>query len=246
MQKVRRTTPEGATDYCGFFSKEKPSYLFLELPTQNEKTYVISFYLFNDTGATKNVTLAGGTNATKTASAAARTWNYISIPFVANGEVITLNFEPGSYYIYKVQLEEGTTSTPWTSRQAGGLDFPHGFPFDYSTAVSSDYIINNAQTASNAILTIYGPAESPAITIGENTYKVNDTFVENEYLTIDTKQKTVTKTTRNGEKINLFSKRDKENYIFEKIQPGQNTVVMTPKANYTITLIDERSEPKWT
>lgn len=244
MQTVRRTTPEGTTDDCGFFANV--NYLILDTATERGKTYVISFYIYNDTPATKTITLASGSSVQKTQDAAPRTWNYISIPFVANGEVVALNFQPGAYYIYKAQLEKGTTSTPWTQKESRGLNFPFGFPFDYSSPASAEYIINKSQLACNAILMIYGPAENPSLTIGANEYKVNATIYDGEYLTIDTKQKTVTKTTIKGDKINLFSKRDKEHYIFEKIQPGKNAINITPKTNYSITLIDERSEPAWT
>ena len=40
--------------------------------------------------------------------------------------------------------------------------------------------------------------------------------------------------------------RNKDSYIFEKIQPGTNYVIIDGDFGVDIILMEERSEPKWT
>lgn len=126
------------------------------------------------------------------------------------------------------------------------LDFPHGFPHDYRNMFSSITVCNESFTPSNFILQIEGNAHNPTLFIANHKYSVNVTVAEGEVLTIDSVNKTIT-LNKNGEVVNCFKDRSKDSYIFEKIPSGVG-VVTSPNQGlkFTLTLLEERSEPKWT
>ena len=67
----------------------------------------------------------------------------------------------------------------------------------------------------------------------------------NEFLTIDSVLKTIVLTKRDGSTENCFNYRNKDSYIFEKIPSGTSNI-SSGNFNFEITLLEERSEPKWT
>lgn len=128
------------------------------------------------------------------------------------------------------------------------LDYSYDYPHDYRnpTFVVTD-ITNESFTPSNFIMTVYGTLYAPTLFIGEHKYSVGVVIDENEYLTIDSKNKTIVLTKANGEKVNCFNSRDKNSYIFEKIPPGTSPVITAHDGlDFDLTLLEERSEPKWT
>lgn len=131
------------------------------------------------------------------------------------------------------------------SGATNGTGYPYGYPYDYCSPISINSISNGAFVPANMILTIYGACINPVVNIGNNVYQVNAEIGANEYLTIDTLNKTVLLTKQNGEMINCFALRNTEHYIFEKIPTGDSSVVVTPETNMDVTIIEERSEPKW-
>ena len=158
----------------------------------------------------------------------------------------------------KVNLTFITTQTKWVNSKSyvfrsyespvgeDGFDYPFDYPFDYGSPINTQNLINQGFVPSNFIITIYGAVENPTVSIGGDVHKVNVTLGNNEYLTIDSVNKTIVKTARNGSKINEFMNRDLEHYVFEKIKSGSNSVVVNPPCNVDITVLEERSEPAWT
>lgn len=145
--------------------------------------------------------------------------------------------------------KEKTFSYKFTNEATGGdfLDYPHGTPFDYQRDNSMKILENDSFVPSNFKINIFGAAENPRIIIGGYAYTVYTTLTANEYLTINSVDKTVYLTRRNGEKVNCFNLRDKDVYIFEKIPPGVQTVTANIEGlRFEVTLYEERSEPKWT
>ena len=67
-----------------------------------------------------------------------------------------------------------------------------------------------------------------------------------ESLLIDSPSKTITLTKASGEKVNWFDNRSRESYIFQPIPPGQNIVERNGDFGIDLTVIEKRSEPKWT
>ena len=93
---------------------------------------------------------------------------------------------------------------------------------------------------------IYGTVENPSVTIGANTYTVNAKVGAGETLLVDSLAKTITLVNAYGQKINCFDKRSRESYIFEPIPSGMNTVSWSGNFKFELTVIEKRSEPRWT
>lgn len=127
-----------------------------------------------------------------------------------------------------------------------GLDYPCDYPFDYPLDVTSSSLINTNFVATNFRLIIYGSCNSPSVSIGGHTYKVNCNVGANEYLTIDSTTKRIYTTKNDGTIVNNFSNRDKASYIFEQIPPGANVVAWSGDFGFDVILCEERSEPAWT
>ena len=126
-----------------------------------------------------------------------------------------------------------------------GLGYAYSYPYDFLSSINTQNAYNYSDVESDFILQIYGPAINPEVTVGENIYKVDTELYRNEHLVINTKKKTIIRTTSKGEKINEYAKRSLENYIFQKIPSGMSIVTVTPNCNFDIVVIEERSEPQW-
>ena len=124
-----------------------------------------------------------------------------------------------------------------------GIMFPE-FPFDFCTETGEEVLINPSFNDSNFIMTIYGFAENPQVSIAEHPYKVEATINEGEQLVINSLTHTVQKIGRLGEITNLYNARGKIYSVFKKIPPGTNTLQWSGGFGVDIKLFDERSEPK--
>ena len=127
----------------------------------------------------------------------------------------------------------------------GFLDFPHDFVYDFTNDIVNADVINESFVPSNFILKIEGEVTNPTLFINNHRYCVNVVVGEGELLIIDSVNKTIT-LNKNGQLINCFNERDRDSYIFEKIPTGVSAVTSTePNLKFTLTLLEERSEPKW-
>ena len=126
------------------------------------------------------------------------------------------------------------------------LDFNVDFAYNYASELYGNTLNNAGFVGTNFRLIIYGACTNPTIYIAGHRYQVNRIVEANEYLTIDSVEKTITLTKRNGEIVNCFNFRDRDSYIFEKIPSGSNVVSWNGYFGFDIVLIEERSEPKWT
>lgn len=120
------------------------------------------------------------------------------------------------------------------------------FAYNYASELHGNTLNNAGFIGTNFRLIIYGACTTPTIYISGHRYQVNRIVEANEYLTIDSVEKTITLTKRNGEIVNCFNFRDRDSYIFEKIPSGSNVVSWNGDFGFDIVLIEERSEPKWT
>lgn len=123
--------------------------------------------------------------------------------------------------------------------------YPGRYPYRYANGLKSNYLINPNYTPSNFQMIIYGPVVNPQVIVGNNTYLVNIVLEEGEYLLIDSRNKTITKFLKNGEKVNAYHNRQKGKEFFEKIRTGRQIVQWTGKFDFDIIVIEERSAPKW-
>ena len=132
------------------------------------------------------------------------------------------------------------------SEIGGGVDYLYDYPYDYSYSFNGRKIVCNSVGASAFRMKIYGEATDPTIIINGHSYTINGTIGKGETLLIDSLNKTITLTTAVGKKINWFDKRGTEQYIFEPIPSGQITVTWAGSFGFDLTVIEKRSEPKWT
>lgn len=129
--------------------------------------------------------------------------------------------------------------------QREGLGYPYDYPYDYLSSVSSQDIINPSFADQNIKIVIYGSCVNPVLMIDDDVYNVNVTIGQNQYLTIDTSEKTIILTSSDGTKQNVFNSRNREYYIFKKISSGKHTLSILPITDVDLTILEERSEPKW-
>ena len=126
------------------------------------------------------------------------------------------------------------------------LDYPYDFPYDYYSGGSAQRLVNTYFAPVGFKMVIYGAVNNPSITIGGHSYGVNVVVGSGEYLTVDSTNKTIVLTKNNGEKVNKYDDRNRASYIFEPIPAGSSTVSWVGSFKFDITLLEERSEPKWT
>lgn len=126
-----------------------------------------------------------------------------------------------------------------------GLDYPYDYSYDYANNLVNQKIVNDNYTSSDFEMTIYGSCENPTISIGQHTYSVETSLITGEYLKINSSTKKVYKVKNNGDTINLFSKKGRDFYIFEKIPSGILNVAWSGGFGFDVKLLSERSEPKW-
>lgn len=131
------------------------------------------------------------------------------------------------------------------SEELEGLSYPYGYPYDFLASVSAQDIINPSFTDQNIRLIIYGECVNPVVMIDDHIYGVNVMIDENEYVTIDTAEKTIVLTRQDGTSENVFNARNRNYYIFQKITKGKHTISVLPVTNVDLTILEERSEPKW-
>ena len=134
---------------------------------------------------------------------------------------------------------------PEESVTEGDLDYPYDHPHDYKMHRSSKKLINDGYMPCDFELIFYGAQETPTVIINGHEYQVFTTLEANEYLVVNSLNKKIYKVLNDGTKENVFNRRNKESYIFEKIAVGKATVIRDTDARFDITLIEQRSEPKW-
>ena len=123
------------------------------------------------------------------------------------------------------------------------LDYPYNYNFDLLFSNTKGAVINDEIGDAEFEMVIYGQTENPNIAIGKNRYKMNLTLEQNEYLIINSRDKSIKRYKANGQIINEFNSRDKEKSIFAPIPAGSSQV--ESNAYFDLTVYQERSEPIW-
>lgn len=141
--------------------------------------------------------------------------------------------------------ETTTTFNYGAGAQGTNLDFNNDFPYDYASNLLGKKMNNTGFIPSNFRMVIYGAIENPKITVSGHDYEVSVSVGANEFLTIDSIDKTIILTHTDGSKENCFHLRNRESYIFEKIPTGENDVSVNGDFKFDVTLLEERGEPKW-
>ena len=136
------------------------------------------------------------------------------------------------------------TDTEETEKK--NFDYNYDFPHDYTSGMKNRTLNNSGFVGSNFKIIIYGAVVNPAIHIAGHTYEVECEIGKNEYLTIDSLDKTVVLKKSDGTTVNYFNLRNRDSYIFQTIPSGKNTVLWNNSFGFDVILYEERSEPKWT
>ena len=145
-------------------------------------------------------------------------------------------FIPSGFWV----REETKGFSAVTPTPTGYLDYPYDYEYDYTPTESTAVIWETESPfPSDFVMTINGPCTNPRVTINGYPYVVNASIPIGETLVIDSKKHTVMM----GD-TNLFDARGKEYSVFEKIPAGALDVAWDG-FDFSITLLEERSEPKW-
>lgn len=110
-------------------------------------------------------------------------------------------------------------------RKTGTKKYSYKYPYVYGASEGQMTVRNIGVVENDILLRIYGPAQDPAIKIGDNLYQINTTLEANERLEIDTMKKKAVKITAHGDEINVFNDRNKDNRLYVPIPPDTNIVV---------------------
>lgn len=122
------------------------------------------------------------------------------------------------------------------------------YPYGYSHSQLNARVDNDSFYECGFRMVISGPVTNPAIKIGDNLYRVDVTVGKDERLEIisDGTTKTITCHRNGNVKEDCFAKRYKKQSVFAKIKTGVNQVEWDNTFPFVVTLLIERSEPKWT
>lgn len=124
--------------------------------------------------------------------------------------------------------------------------YPYGYSYGYGSFANINHVlVNNHYDESDFIIIINGKAKNPIIDIDNQRYELNYEIMENEYVIINSSEKTITLYKNDGSKVNIYNYRNKKEYIFTKIPSGEHSVRWNGNFDFSMTLIGKRSEPEW-
>ena len=155
--------------------------------------------------------------------------------------------------LLKLELNIISDTDVWTkettynfskNQPSSGHGYVYGYPYNYASSANKSFF-NDALSDSDFKLTIYGTASNPSIYLGEHLYSVETGIEANEYLEIDSNDKTVQKVLANGTRVSVLEFRNRDNYIFKKVPISTVSVGWNNSFGFDLTIFDERSEPKW-
>lgn len=147
---------------------------------------------------------------------------------------------------YSYIVEDGNSDKPYpivTTKR--NLDYNFDYNLDYSSSDGAKTVYNTSIVPANFKLVIYGGARDPYVKINQHTYQVFDTLYDNERIEIDSATKKIRKLKFDGTWESAYSKRNKESYIFQKLEAGPNQLIWDGTFAFDLIIYDERSEPLW-
>lgn len=171
----------------------------------------------------------------------------------------------GKYYECKIEISTDKpywvkeTTTYFTGTDVDGegsdddepvvseyLDYAYDFPHDYMVnTYRKNELDNEGFYDSKFRMVINGAIVNPTIYINGHMYQVNTTVASGETLTIDSSAQTIYLTRSDGEVVNVFDTRNRDSYIFQPIPAGKQQILWDNTFDFSVVLLEERSEPKW-
>lgn len=156
--------------------------------------------------------------------------------------VTVLAVEP--YWCTPVQISlNPTTDEP---SNENGKKFNLRYAYRYGTGLSGATIINEHYAPAPAIIEFYGPVANPSIIIAGVTYGVDVTLTATDRLVIDQVKHQIYTVSETGVKTNKFNQRNKYYDIFTPIPVGAHNITYSGDFAVSITMIQQRSELRWT
>lgn len=141
--------------------------------------------------------------------------------------------------------------TPSSASAAGGLNYPHNHLHNYSPQRTLASVVNDSTTASDVIITVYGPAANPYVVIGDNRYQVDASVPAGGYMVIDGVEKSIKVVASNGDTSDVFdagvrgSGKGSGEYVFEKLPPGYRQISWANGFGFDLVWFEEEGELPW-
>ena len=139
-----------------------------------------------------------------------------------------------------VKMNKADSATDTT-----GKKYDLKYAYRYGTGVSMSKIINSHYAACPAIITIYGACSNPSFTLAGVVRNVQTEITASEKIVINQLTHEIYKENAVGQKTNLFNYRNKSYDIFAEIPVGESAVLYSGDFMFTITMIQQRSQPTW-
>ena len=133
-----------------------------------------------------------------------------------------------------------------TSETTSSKAYSYRYPYQYGNSLISSSLTNQASDVCKFQMVIYGPCSDPSVYIAGHEYNVNVTLQAGQRLSIDSREKTILMSDVDGTMTNCIHLRKRDSYIFQPIPVGTSPMIRSANFGVDLTLIEERSEPKWT
>lgn len=138
-----------------------------------------------------------------------------------------------------------------------GLDYPHGFEYDYGGSTASRSVTVDGLVPADLKLTVYGPVTNPRVAVSQgaftNVYEVAAEVPGGSRLVIDGSSypKSIQLIGTYGEVEDKFASglrgegAGSGSYCFEPLRPGTSSVAWDGSFGFTMTHYQEEGEPPW-
>ena len=127
-----------------------------------------------------------------------------------------------------------------------GKKYDLEYAYRYGTGLSGNTLNNTHYAPAPMVLTFYGPASAPTISIDGNEYGADVILTATDRLVIDQVTREVYVISDTGVKTSAFNQRIKSSDVFAPIPQGSHMVVYSGDFTATVTMIYQRSELRWT
>lgn len=135
---------------------------------------------------------------------------------------------------------------------AGGVggEFPFDFKWEFRRPRTSEAVSNPGIAPAPFVWRVYGPAQSPYMIAGGNTYRVDCTVPDGSRLEVDSRAKTIKLVHADGSEESVFASRLRGSqgsgtYVFEPFAIGDTSITWNGSYKWDLVLHDVRSSPGW-
>lgn len=148
--------------------------------------------------------------------------------------------------------QRGTTSEYVPQARTGaGLDLPADLPLDIGEPSPTQWVTVGGPLPALLVVRVYGPAHSPSVTVGGNSYAVACDVPSGGHLTIDPRAMRATLVTVTGDASDVTpmairgTGAGRGRYAFEPVPPGTHEVSWEGGFGFDLTVVERRGEPPW-